>query len=103
MDNIKVAILIHLILGPIGMLIIAYDAYHPELWDTWYRNPANSIPYCILLDAFIWAMLLIDWWKERRQAKAVRLMAEANRLRAQGCYREAEILWQEALSLIGQQ
>jgi hypothetical protein len=102
MKDLKITLVVHLILGPIGFLIIANDAAHPEHWDTWYRKPATSIPYCIALDAVIWGMAFHSLWKELRFAKGIRLMAEANRLRAQGQYRAAKKVWQDGLRLTGQ-
>ena len=101
MKAIKVFILAHLILVPLGVLIIADDAAHPERWDTWYRNPASSIPCCIALDANIGGTLVYLWWKERRREKAFWLLKVAFRLQAEGKYTAAEAAYRQGRRLTG--
>ena len=48
MVELKWYLLAHLILGPLGAIIIADDAAHPERWQKQlYRNPAIAIPCCV--------------------------------------------------------
>ncbi len=102
MKELKIVVVLHLVLGPFGVWIMAEDARHPERWDTWYRDPAIAIPYCLALEAVIWGVLVCGWLKGRRFAKGIRLMEKANRLHAQGHYEAAEAAFQEGLRLTGQ-
>jgi hypothetical protein len=102
MKELKIVLVLHLILGPLGLWIMLEDASHPERWGTWYRNPSYAVPYCLALEAFIWGLPLRNWMRERRFDKGIRLMEEANRLRAQGHYQAAEPIWEEGLRLTGQ-
>jgi hypothetical protein len=78
-------VIFHLILGPWGACIIAYDSRHPELWvEEWFRNPHLSIPLCICLEFVLWAVLWRHLRKERRMAKGIRLLTLATRLLAEG-------------------
>lgn len=100
MDNIRLWLLLHVIFVPYWLIWTIYDANHPEVWDTWYRNPAYGIPYGIALEVIAWGILLHGLWKERRQKKTLRMMEESKQLRMQGRHRKAEILWQQAVSRI---
>ena len=102
MKELRIVVVLHLVLGPYAVCIMANDARHPEQWDTWYRNPAIAIPYCLALEAVIWGLLLHKWCREKRFAEGIRRMQEANQLHAEGRYREAEAAFEEGLRLTGQ-
>lgn len=101
MKDLKLFLLAHLLLGPWAVYIIADDAAHPERWDTWYRNPAISIPYCVALDLFMGGVLVYLWWKERQREKGLWLLNEALRLQAEGRHHAAEIAYREGCRLTG--
>jgi hypothetical protein len=102
LKQLKTVALLHLLLVPYAVCVMAEDARHPERWDTWYRNPAKAIPYCLALEGVIWGVLIHKCRREQRFAKGIRLMDQANQLRAQGRYREADVIWQEGLRLTGE-
>jgi hypothetical protein len=101
MKGLTLFVLCHLILVPLAVPIIANDMAHPERWDSWYRNPALSIPYCIALDAFIGGMLVYLWWKERRREKGLWLLKVALRLQSEGKYTAAEAAYRQGRRLTG--
>jgi hypothetical protein len=102
LNELRIVVVLHLVLGPFAVWMMAEDARHPERWDTWYCNPATAIPYCLALEGVIWGVLLHKRRKERQFAEGIRLLDQANQLRAQGRYREADVVWQEGLRLTGQ-
>jgi hypothetical protein len=87
MKAIRWFIVGHLILGPLGVAIIADDMRHPERWDILIHDPSFAIPCCIVLDAILIGTCIHIWWDERKQqrlAKGIRLLREAIRLDQEG-------------------
>jgi hypothetical protein len=93
--EIKRVIALHLVLVPLAVAFIIYDAHHPERWGDWWRNPTYSVPYCLALEAFV-AVVLFRWWRmERRGRDELRLLNESNRLHEAGNFEAAEAAYQE--------
>jgi hypothetical protein len=96
--------LVHLVLGPAAIIIVAGDMNHPEGWDTWYRNPAYFFPYLVVLELFIWGTMAYVWrrrLKQERMAKGMWMLEEALRLQAQGRFAEAEATYHKGVALTG--
>jgi len=99
MKELKIWIALHLILGPWAVLTMMDDAKHPERWVDWWCNPTYAVPFCLTVEAVVLCVLIRGWLQERQRAKVIRLMGEANRLRGEGRYQEADVIWQEVLRL----
>lgn len=91
-------VVLHLFVIPYAFYVIRDDAAHPERWDTWYRNPSNSIPYCLVMEAVILGSCY-QIGREHQRREGIRLLSEAIELRKQGRYREADIAYQEGCRL----
>jgi hypothetical protein len=102
LKQLRIAVALHLILGPYAIWIMAGDALHAERWDTWYRNPVIAIPYGLALEAVIWGILLHQRRKEKKCEEGIRRLQEAIRLQEERRYEEAEMAYQEGLRLTGQ-
>ena len=105
MKELKILFWLHVILGPIGVWICAYDWSHPELWADWYRNPAYAKPFLVVGEIFLWGGALYLWLRDRKQDRmkeGMRLMQEAVRLLDEGRIKEADELYEEGLRLTGQ-
>jgi hypothetical protein len=101
LKEIKLVIALHIILGPLGVLIMMDDAKHPERWGDWWRNPAYAVPYCLALEAVIAGALVLGWRREHKLTKGIRLLKEANRLHAEGKFEAAEAAYQEGKRMCG--
>jgi len=105
-NDIKAIVVFHVVLGPLGLWMMADDMHHPERWGMWNHNPTYAIPFCIAGDVFIWCGAFYIWWtvqsKKRRFQAGIRRMQEANRLREKGRYQEAARAFEEGLRLTGQ-
>jgi hypothetical protein len=99
--DIKLFVLLHVILLPLGLFIIADDCSHPERWDTWYRDPSISIPYCLGLDAVLWIVVARDWIRLRNREKGFSLLQQAIDLQRQGRHQEADIVAGIGKKLLG--
>ena len=100
MKEIKFVIALHIILGPVAVLIMMDDAKHPERWRDWWRNPTYAVPYCLALEAVTAVVLFMGWRKERRLTNGIRRLEDANRLHAEGKFEDAEAAYQEAMRLL---
>jgi hypothetical protein len=100
MNGVKVFVVCHLILVPIGILIIADDAEHPERWGLWYCDPNISIPYCVVGEIVLTAGFGWLWLQKHRREKGLRLLRQANRLLAEGSYKEAGAAFEEGKRLL---
>jgi hypothetical protein len=101
LKEIKLVLVLHLILGPWGAYILMDDAQHPERWGDWWRNPTYAIPYCMVMEAFIFGALVCRWRKERRMTTGIRLLKDANRLLAEGNFEAAEAAYQKGKRMCG--
>lgn len=101
MKGSHVFIIAHIIFVPLGILIIADDMRHPERWDTSYRNPAFSIPYCVGMESFIVVACVYRWKNKQRREEGLRLLKEAVRLQQEGYCDDAEAAYQEGCRLCG--
>jgi hypothetical protein len=90
----------HLVFGPWAVCIFIYDSNHPEVWSDWYRNPRISLPCCLLVEVFIWAIVGCCWLRQTRLARGIFLLKEANRLLKEGQEQEAELAYQEGRRLL---
>lgn len=85
----------------VAVFVIADDMTHPERWETFYRDPAFSIPFCIVVEIFVLTTLFRQWRKQLRIAEGERLMEEADRLLAHGLEEEAEAAYAKGRWLCG--
>lgn len=99
----RIQVLLHLqvFLIVFAAFVIADDMKHPERWETFYRNPTFSIPFCIGMEALIVTALLRRWRQQRRIEEGERLLEEANRLLDQGLEEEAEAAYAKGRWLCG--
>jgi hypothetical protein len=99
MKDIKILIVLHIILGPYAVWVIADDAQHPERWGIWYRNPSYSIPYCLAMDCLIVGLWISRGRKAEKKKqeceKGLQLLKNVNRLHAEGRYAEADAAYRE--------
>ena len=100
MKEIKFIIALHIVLGPVAVLIMMDDAKHPERWGDWWCSPTYAVPYCLALEAVIAVVLVMGWRKERRRTNGIRRLEEANRFHAEGKFEAAEAAHQEAMRLL---
>jgi hypothetical protein len=104
MKQLRILFWLHVILGPIGAWICAYDWSHEETWDVWFRNPMYAKPFLIIGEIFIWTGAIYLWWRDRNQDRmkeGMRLMQEAIRLLDEGRTAEADELYREGKRLTG--
>lgn len=101
MKEIKIVIALHIILGPLGVHIMMDDAKHPERWGDWWRNPTYAVPWCVVCECIIWGSMLVIWRRERRMAKGIWLLEEANRLLAEGNIGAADASYEKGKRLCG--
>src|SRR5580692_7530444 len=98
MNELKILIWLHVILGPIGAWICAYDWTHPERWDLWFRNPTYAKPFLIIAEIFLWSMAAYIWLRYRKQDRmreGMQKLQEAVRLLDEGRIAEADELYRE--------
>ncbi len=104
MDVLKILFWLHVVFGPIGVWICAYDWSHPERWDVWFRNPAYAKPFLIIDEIFLWGMGVYIWLRYRKQNRmkeGMQLMQEAVRLLDEGRIAEADELYRKGKKLTG--
>lgn len=98
---LRIMIWLHVILGPIGVFMMVHDYHHPEVWEDWTRNPMFTIPFCLLMELFIWRFTIRWVIKESRMAKGLRCLAEALNLQKQGRHDESYAAYLEGCRLTG--
>jgi hypothetical protein len=99
-EAVRYVMIFHLILGPWGYFIIAYERQHPELWVDWFRNPHIAVPFIICIEVILVTVLLWLWMEERRRANGLASLKLAIRLQEEGRHEAAEVAYQRGLKLM---
>jgi hypothetical protein len=67
----------HLCFVPAVVYLFACDLQHPELWETWYRNPYVTVPYCFCLETVLALAFAYCRLQEWRRSRRILILQEA--------------------------
>jgi hypothetical protein len=80
----------HLCFVPAAIYVLACDLGQPELWDSWYRNPAVAVPYCLCLELAVALAFAYGRRQQRRRLSGIPALPAALRPPAEGNATAAE-------------